>query len=342
MVRPFDWRDLALLHRMRNTGLCLDSRLAYTRQRYALQNALLDALTPGRSTYTLIDRPAHLEQEPVFGQVRRRTNQPHARLTFIGPATALVQPNCIQLLDALSRSAGEDGAHHLIAEAEETSPAVESLRQAGIAISARQRIWLLDDSLQVNPILLDAISRKDQPEEHQGGDEPMWRGEMSSDAPAVHSLYLNLVPALVQQVEPPSIHNGRGLVHWDQGELLGYLFIDRGPQGVWMHPYFHPAAERLDDLITGFLVQHIHHPIKPLYICVRSYQGGLSESLDRLGFEPFSDQAVMVKRLAAHIRQSDRVPLPALEGSQPEPTAPFTPIAMSSQLAQDPPTPESC
>ena len=69
MVRPLDWRDLALLHRMRNSGLCLDSQLAYTRQRYALQNAFLDALTPGRSTCTLIDRPTHLEQEPVFDQV---------------------------------------------------------------------------------------------------------------------------------------------------------------------------------------------------------------------------------------------------------------------------------
>jgi len=327
---------------MRNTGLCLDSQLAYTRQRYALQNAFLDALTPGRSTCTLIDRPTHLEQEPVFGQVRRRTDRPHARLTFFGPITALVQPNCIQLLDALSQSAGEDGAHHLIAEVEETSPAFESLRQAGFAIYARQRIWCLVDTLQVNPDLLDATSGKDQPEENLGGDGPMWRREMSSDAPAVHSLYLNLVPALVQQVESPPIHHGRGLVHWDQGELLGYLYIDRGPQGVWVHPYFHPAAERLDDLMTGFIVQYIRHPRKPLYVCVRSYQGGLSESLDRLNFEPFSDQAVMVKRLTAHVRQAARAPLPALEGSQPEPTAPFTPIAMSSQLAQDPPTHESC
>jgi len=326
MIRPFDWRDLALLHRMGNTGLCMDSQLAYTRGRHALQNALLDALTPGRRTFTLIDRPTHPEQGPVFGQVRRRADQPHAQLTFIGPVTALVQPNCIQLLDALSQSAGENGAHHLIAEVEETSPAFENLRQAGFAIYARQRIWRLADSLQVNPTLLDAASRKDQPEEHRDVVGTMWRREMSSDAFAVHNLYLNLVPALVQQVEPPPIHNGRGLVHWDQGEFLGYLYIDRGPRGVWVHPYFHPAAERLDDLLAGFLAQYTRHPSKPLYICVRSYQGGLSESLDRLSFEPFSDQAVMVKRLAVQIRQSAQTPLPVLEGSQPEPTAPFVPI----------------
>ena len=341
MVRPFDWRDLAILHRMRDTGLCLDSQLAYTRQRYALQSAFLDALTPGRSTCTLVDRPAHLEQEPVFGQVRRRAEHRHARLTFIGPTTALDQPNCIQLLDALSQSAGEDGAHHLIAEVEETSPAFENLRQAGFAIYARQRIWRLVGSSQVSPDLPNTASGKDRPEEYQGGDGPMWRREMGSDAPAVHSLYLNLVPALVQQVESFPVHDGRGLVHWDQGELLGYLNIDTGPQGVWVHPYFHPAVERLDDLMTGFLVQHTRHPRKPLYICVRSYQGGLSGSLDRLSFTPFSDQAVMVKRLTAHVRQAARAPLPSLEGSQPEPTAPFTPITLSSQIVQDPPTHES-
>ena len=341
MVRPIDWRDLALLHRMRNTGLCLDSQLTYTRQRYALQNAILDALTPGRSTSTLIDRPTHLEQESVFGQVRRRTEQHHARLTFIGPMTALDQPNCIQLLDALSQSAGENGAHHLIAEVEETSPAFESLRQAGFAIYARQRIWRLVDSPHGKPDLLNAASGKDRPEEHRGGDEPVWRREMGSDASAVHGLYLNLVPALVQQVETFPVHDSRGLVYWDRGELLGYLTIDRGPQGVLVHPYFHPAAERLDDLLASFLLQHTRHPGKPLYICVRSYQGGLSGSLDRLNFTPFSDQAVMVKRLTAHVRQAARAPLPALDGSQPEPTAPFTLTAISPHLTQDPPTNES-
>lgn len=310
MIRPFDWRDLALLHRLRNNGLCLDSRLSCTRGGHALQNALMDALTPGRSTYTLVDRPTHSEQLPVVGQVRRRTDQTHAKLSFIGPTEALTQPSCIQLLEALGQSAGESGAHHLIAEVDETSPAFISLRRTGYAIYARQRVWRFIGPWQGDPLSLDAV----------------WRFKEATDTPVVLSLYLNLVPALVQQVEPPPACNGHGLVHWDEGELLGYLDIDRGPQGTWVQPYFHPAAVLVDDLFSSFLAQYTRQQSKPLYVCVRSYQGGLNESLERLGFDPYSDQAVMVKRLAALVRHPIRASLPALDGTQPEPTAPFAPL----------------
>jgi hypothetical protein len=50
--------------------------------------------------------------------------------------------------------------------------------------------------------------------------------------------------------------------------------------------------------------------------------------LERLGFEPFNDQAVMVKRLTAAVRHPVRAPLPALEGTQPEPTAPFSSMTL--------------
>ncbi len=105
---------------------------------------------------------------------------------------------------------------------------------------------------------------------------------------------------------------------------------------MWVQPYFHPAAERADDLLAGFLTQYAPQPNKPLFTCVRSYQGGLAEPLDRLGFEPHSDQAVMVKRLAVAVRHPARVPLPALEGTQPEPTAPFSPVANHEAASQGP------
>lgn len=310
MIRPIDWRDLTLLYRLRNEGLCLDSHLAYTSSRHPLQNALLDVLTPGRRTSTLVARPEQAGECPAVGQIRRRANRPYARLTFIGPTEVLTQPHCIELLDAINQSAGEGGAQHLIAEVDETNTAFESLRRAGYATYARQRIWSLIGSPLGDATPLDAA----------------WRMEVRSDGPPIQSLYHNLVPALVQQVEPPPATNNHGFVHWDEGELLGYLDVDRGSRGVWVQPYFHPAAERIDDLLAGFLVQHSYPPSKPIYVCVRSYQGGLSPSLEHLGFEPFTDQAVMVKRLTAAVRHPARSPLPALEGTQPEPTAPFSSI----------------
>jgi hypothetical protein len=310
MIRPIDWRDLTLLYRLRNEGLYLDSHLAYTSSRHPLQNALLDILTPGRRTSTLIASPEDPEGCIAVGQIRRRAHQPYARLTFIGPSEVLTEPHCSGLLDALNQSAGEGGAHHLIAEVDETNTAFESLRRAGYATYARQRIWRLTGSPSGDATPLDTA----------------WRMEAGSDEPPIQNLYHNLVPALVQQVEPPPTTNNRGFVHWDDGELLGYLDVDAGSRGVWVQPYFHPAAERIDDLLAGFLVQYSYPASKPILACVRSYQGGLNQSLERLGFEPFRDQAVMVKRIATPVRHPARAPLPALEGTQPEPTAPFSPI----------------
>lgn len=310
MIRPFGWRDLALLHRVRNVGLCLDSHLACTQGHQAFQNALLGALAPRRNTFTLVAYPTQSTEMPAVGQIRQLADQPCARLTFIGPTEAFTEPFCVQLLDALSQSAGEGGAHHLIAEVDEDSQAFERLREAGFAIYARQRIWRLT-------------------EKHQQNSTPLrtaWRVETSSDINALQNLYHNLVPALVQQVEPPPARNTRGFVYWDEGELLGYLDVDRGSRGTWMQPFFHPAAGRIGDLLASFLKQYAHYKRRPLHVCVRSYQGGLNEALGRLGFDPYRDQAVMVRRLAALVRHRVRATLPVLNGTQPEPTAPFSSI----------------
>jgi hypothetical protein len=241
-------------------------------------------------------------------------------LTFLGPVLALSQPNGMALIDALSHAAGSYGLHHLLAEVDEDSPVFESLRRAGFAVYARQRIWRLPAP----------------PPKGWEAQNPAWRRETSSDMPSIQSLYHDLVPALVQQVEPPPARDRYNLVHWEQSELRGYIDIEHGRRGIWAKPYFHPAAAQTDDLLASFLAKLKPSRKTPLHICVRSYQAGMSESLDRLGFVPKSDQAVMVKRLTARVRRTARSPLPALEGTQPEPTAPFAQISKTSSTPQEP------
>ncbi|NIS80553.1 MAG: hypothetical protein GTO14_10195 [Anaerolineales bacterium] len=325
MIRPFDWRDLTLLHRLRSHGLCLDSHLDYTRGPDAFQDALLDPFSRGQSTCTLVYRPDDRDHSPAVGQFTHKARQPFAHLTFIGPIEALSQPGGMRLLDALSQAAGERGVHHLIAEVEETSPAFEGLRHAGFAVYARQHIWRLTEAPRAEIQPLDIA----------------WRLEAESDEPAIRSLYHNLVPDLVQQVESPPVSSRLNLVHWDQEELLGYLDIKRGPRGIWAQAYIHPAAERADQLLAGFMAQFNPMPDKPLFICVRTYQAGLSGSLDRLGFTPFSDQAVMVKRLTAVLRERVPSTLPKMEGTQPEPTAPFSNLPSATQASHDHPVRET-
>ncbi|OGO08940.1 MAG: hypothetical protein A2Z66_07310 [Chloroflexi bacterium RBG_13_66_10] len=307
MIRPFDWRDLSLLHRLRDRGLCLDSQQAYSQGPHALQYALLGALAPRGTAFTLVARPRGSGEAPAIGQLLQRNGDALLRLSFIAPAEALSQPAGLSLLDGLCQTAGARGGRNLVADVDEDNPAFISLREAGFAIYARQQVWRLEGDSQ----------RPDG-----AGTGAMWRLEAAADSPGIHLLHLNVVPALVQQIEPPPAR-GRGLVHWREGEILGYLEIARGPLGIWTQPYFHPAAEKPDELLAGLLSQIGPKVGRPLYVCVRSYQSWLNRPLERAGFERLSAQAVMVKRLAVAVRRPALAPLPALEGTRVKPTTPM-------------------
>ncbi|MFV1860001.1 MAG: hypothetical protein ACC647_11720 [Anaerolineales bacterium] len=305
MIRELDWRDLPLLHRVRDRGLCPDSQLAFTRGAHAMQNALLGPFIPGKSAVTLVSRNGDIE---AVGQCIYRSDAPNARLSFFGPEEALDHDTGLKLLESLAAAVGEHGAPNLVAEVDERREAFERLRSAGFAIYARQRIWRLD------------AAKGDF--EHSDGE--VWRVENSKDATAAQSLYHNIVPGLVRQVEPPPTRPGRNLVYWREGELLGYLDVERGSLGTWVQPYFHPAVENFQGLLGDYLREVPRD--RPVYVCVRSYQSWMSRPLERMRFEPAVDQAVMVKRLAIGVRRQAASPLPAVEGTYPEPTAPIARI----------------
>jgi hypothetical protein len=307
IVRNFDWRDFALLQRVRNRGICLHSKLRYTRGPHVIQNKLLEMFTPSRSIYTLVARPDEAQIPEALGQLQIQENYPQAHLGYVTPVESLETTSGALLLESMAHTAGQRGCQTLVAEVDESSPSFEALRKAGFGVYARQRIWRLDQQDSGDLV----------PKKHA------WRPELRNDRNAIRSLYINIVPALVQQVEPPPERNGRGLVYWLEGEMLGFLDIMRGPRGIWFQPYFHPAATVSDDLLAGFIQAFSPSKTKPMYVSVRSYQGGVGGSLDRLGFTSCADQAVMVKRLAHLVVDQVHATLPAIEGTQPEPTAPF-------------------
>lgn len=315
-TRALDWRDLPLLHRLRDHGTCFDAQQAYTRGAHPLQTALLDAITPGRGDCTLVAPHPKKRALTAVGQVSHRSGGAIARLTFLGPTAAIDQDNGLRLLDGLATAVGERGGHHLIAEVDEDSPAFESLRRAGFAIYARQRIWRLPAGVPLDG----------------DGTPPAWRPEQATDSIAISRLYLNVVPGLVQQVEQPPAGEPGGLVHWNNGELYAYLDLGRGPLALWAQPYLHPAVQEHDRLLLTAFNQVMGAGDLPLYVCIRSYQGWMNATLERMGLDRCADQAVMVKRLAAPIRRTAEAFLPGLEATRPEPTAPFTPTAETTSL----------
>jgi len=304
-IRPVDVRDLRLLHRLRRDGLCLHAQVAYTRGPHALQTALLDVLTPGRSTHTLVARPLLPGEPAAVGQIAHDLGDSVARLGFIGPTAQVDGAVGLRLLDALSQEAGMRGAHNLIAEVDEDQPAFECLRRAGFAVYARQQIWRWEGT----------------PSPEQAYDD-VWRSEVPGDGEAIAWLVANLVPGLVLQVEAAPGRSRRGLLHWAEGELRAYLDLERGPRGVWAQPTIHPAVEAIDMLLAAFLRRSAESD-RPVYLCLRSYQSWMVGALVRLGFERVADQAVMVRRLAATVRRAVPAPLPALNGRRVEPTTPF-------------------
>jgi hypothetical protein len=307
MIRPFDWRDIVLMRRIRPLGICMDSQLAHTGGTHVFQNALLDPIRPQSQACTLVARPEDPMHEPVIGQIHFHNESRQARLAFLGPASAISTTIGSQILDELSRAAGKQGTHALIAEIRENEPAFESLRRAGFAVYARQRIWRLDHVPAAADQALDKA----------------WRLENEADRASVLNLVSGLVPGLVQQIEPPSTLNGKGLVYWSAGELLGYLNVHYGNKGSWVQPYFHPAAEISDPLLTGFILVLNPKKTHPLFISVRSYQGGLEGAFERLGFQACESQAVMVKRIAKPVGEEAHFGKAVLEGTQPEPTTPI-------------------
>jgi hypothetical protein len=315
-IRAFDWRDLPALQRSRGQSVYLHSSLLLTRGPLLVSGALLSTLVPSMGVYTSVGAAEDGKTElPLIGQIIHIPGAQAAQLTFLAPHTAIESSSLPGLLDHLAGQAVERGAFRLLADVEGETPAYEALRRAGFAIYGRQRIWQLKTTAES---LLPAAP---------------WRAATDQDLHAVRALYNNVVPGLVQQVEPFPVERLRGLVYRDGDDLLGFTELKYGHRGVWAQPFIHPdtedVAERIADL-AGSIPGRFG---RPLYVCARSYQSWLEPAFEKLGAEPSPRQAVMVKHMAIPQKAVRAFALPALEGGRPEVSAP---IARAHSSAESP------
>jgi hypothetical protein len=301
-VRHFDWRDLAGLYRWRHESVFMDSALVLTRGPMLLSGALLSYLAPNSGVFTAVSDAVDLGH-PVIGQIMQFNGSSFARLTFVSPDSGLETQALSELLDYLVMVSGERGALRLLADVDEATLTYQALRRAGFAIYTRQRIWQLTGR-PVGPTL-----------------PASWRAIRSHDLIAIRSLYNNLVPGLVQQVEPYPTSRPRGMVLYQNGDLLAFVELKIGNRGVWAQPFVHPDLPDISELFINLIQKIPYRRSRPLYICVRSYQSWLDSAVEELGAEAGPRQAVMVKHLAVAQKASWAYSIPALEGGQPEITA---------------------
>lgn len=303
--------DLPLVRRLTGNGVILDSEMGLTRDARGQHSLLLSSLLFRRGIYTLVGRS---EEKPVVGQFRYRSDDTVAHIVYLAPTLDETTPDTVWLhvLDAMAREAGKHGAHSLVAEVETNSRLFSTLRNAGYATYSRQIIWRHDPiHLEEDEVQIQLCEESDV-----------------SDHTGILSLVANIVPTILHQVAMPD-SDMHGLVYRKDGRIEAYIGISEGKQGVYLLPYLHPdVSTEAGKIISAAIAQTSRAAKVPIYVCVRSYQNWLDHVMLDLDFEQWTEQAVMVKQIAAGIRHPGFERLPAT-GKLEIATPPYSIILMS-------------
>jgi hypothetical protein len=293
-VRPLDLRDLPTLFRYRGETISLDSTRLLTRGNPLSAAGLLSYINPARHLYTAINPE---NGTTLAGGILHTNGDMFARLTYIAPTAAVTHPGMTGLIEHLTAEAGKWGAFHILAEIDEASAGYTTLRTAGFSVYAWQRLW--------------EVSHIDEGDSGSG-----WTRASSVDLPAIQSLHHQIVPPLLQPVEPTP-RRAAGLICPDGSRC--YASLSYGVHGIVITPLIHPEASNVTAMLTGLLSHLPDRRKRPVYLCVRSYQAWLESALEELGGKPSERQAVMMKHLA-HLVKDEQVVLaaqPAQVGVQP-------------------------
>ncbi|HSH02199.1 MAG TPA: hypothetical protein VLL52_06720 [Anaerolineae bacterium] len=255
---------------------------------YPLREALYHMVRGGHTT-TYVWKSSERDSTG-FVQLRVREGVPHAQLLFISnyqeQLTADSTLSWLPLLEAITAEAGRHGILSLEAEVEEDGDELLLLREAGFVVYTRQDIWQLTTP-PANPIDLPLQPRQSQDD---------WD---------IQLLYANIVPRLIQQVEPhPPLSHGESWVLREGDELVAFAHITTGSAGAWWQLFLHPNAQATaETLIQALIQRHPPQPDYPIYCCVRRYQSWLERPLEKVGFHHNSSQAVMVKHTVQRIER---------------------------------------
>jgi hypothetical protein len=298
MIRPFNLRDLALVHRLSEQGVALHTESALTGNLYPLRGALANMFV--RSDYPTYVWKANEGSAAGFIQLFvRESNQP-AYIMYLsaagdtavtnGDQPAVDETAWLALLDRAILEVGQRGIHNLVAEVNETGPELPILRQAGFAVYMRQDVWVLaqaeNSRSEMASLELTPYQKKDD-----------WE---------VQLLYANTVPRLVQMVDPmPPTSEGEGWVLREGGELSAFAHVHQGDTATWLRLFIHPNAEaQADEIVASLLHLKEESVISPVYCCLPRYQSWLQGGLERTGFRFWGSQAVMVKHTVQHLQKS--------------------------------------
>jgi hypothetical protein len=293
-IRPFDLLDLPTLYRYRGEAVSLDAARLLTRGNPLGAIGAMAYMNPQRHLYAAVSTG---ENATLVGGVIHTNGDPFAKLLYLAPASHMEHPALPALIESLAAEAGTWGAFHVVAELKETGEAFAPLRRAGFSVYAWQRMW--------NVTTLAS-----------GNSNGNWGRASSVHLPAIQSLHHQIVPPLLQAVEPaPRRATG---YFCDEG-VPCHVSTSSGLKGIVMFPLIHPETVDVPGKLAS-LIDHIsNRGGRPIYVCVRSYQAWLENMLEDLGAQAGERQAILVKHLTHRVKaeQTVRAAQPAGVSVQP-------------------------
>lgn len=292
MIRPFTLRDIPLVHSLSEQGMVFHTESALTHDVSPLREALVNMLIGSQYPTYVWKGDGDEEGAAGFAQLRQAEDESHAHIICLGSTgkdEMLDEDSWLPFLEQLTGEAGRQGIQSLIAEVNELGNELPMLRKAGFAVYTRQDIWACHN---------DAIARTHKTHLH-------FAPAKATDEWDIHLLYANLVPRLIQLVEPvPPNLDQAWVLRNKQDDLVAFVHFNEGTAAIWLRVFVHPEAqENGEDIIAAIL--NIKPPSKnqPLYCAVRRYQSWLQTPLEQLGFVYGGSQALMVKHTVQHARK---------------------------------------
>ncbi|MCS7069935.1 MAG: hypothetical protein NZM00_00400 [Anaerolinea sp.] len=288
-IHTAKWIDLPVLHRMSDSAIALHAELKCTLPQGEGLAVRPPLVLRRHGVYTLVGR---VHRQPIAGQYRLKADDHLAQMLVLSPRLDENAPDSawLHLIDAMTAHAGRRGAHMLTGEVDEGSRLFCTMRQAGFAVYARQELYFAPSPLSLRPAdrLVGVLD-----------------DETDADAMGVQLLYANIVPRLVQPIAVPS-SSSTGMVYRRDDQIMGYLALSSGRGGLYVLPFLHPdipGREAAAVLYAAIMRMAGRGVGQPVYVCVRRYQDWLVEPLQALGMERVAEQAVMVRHIAAGVKQ---------------------------------------
>ena len=299
LIRTFQWRDLLRLWRLRGRGQYLDLERYVVAGYPLLRLAFRSWLVTDVRTYV-----GYVASRRVWYllQVVQREDRPEWDVSFLSPATAVSPPDIEQwqqLVHRAVRDALHKGVYRLYVSLPVESPFLSVFQKEGFRPYSHEVVYRTVQEVPPAQVATGYV-----------------RPYRPQDAWEFRRLWQRLTPHVIAVAEGFTAQNGLTIPYsWTpRGDnriylwlvndtLCGAIAVRFGPQGRWVRFLVDTA---LGDAVSSFVAWGMHQAAMgwrgPIYCALPQHVGGVTGTLDALGFTPFLERILLVRHLAVALQ----------------------------------------